>query len=164
MLAMATVSYAQRGGGHSGGASSGGPGHGSSSTGAGSMGGPGESGRTTGGNPSSDVHHGDMGKQTPGTVLDHNSKLSSRLDSLLPKGETAKQACSGFKNLGQCVAAIHVSHNLGISFDDLKSKMTGDHAENLGKAIHDLKPDADAKAEAKKANHQAHDDLDDDNS
>jgi hypothetical protein len=100
-----------------------------------------------------------MGKQSPDTILSRNTKLSSKLDSLLPKGTTAQQACSGFKNLGQCVAAIHVSHNLGISFDDLKAKTTGDNSENLGKAIHDLKPAVNAKAEAKKGRKQADQDL-----
>jgi hypothetical protein len=116
----------------------------------------------------SDMGHSDMGtshrpsdtgKQAPDHALSTNSKLSSKLDSLLPNGMTAQQACSGFKNLGQCVAAIHVSHNLGISFGDLKSKMTGSGSESLGKAIHDLKPDANAKAEEKKAKQQADDDL-----
>ena len=74
---------------------------------------------------------------------------------MLPNGMTSQQACSGFKNLGQCVAAIHVSNNLKIPFDDLKAKMTGDNTESLGKSIHELKPDADAKAEAAKATKQA---------
>ncbi len=101
----------------------------------------------------------DAGKQAPDHALATDSKLSQKLDSLLPKGMTAQQACSGFKNLGQCIAAVHVSHNLGISFDDLKAKMTGAGSESLGKAIHDLKPDANAKTEEKKAKQQADDDL-----
>ncbi len=91
-----------------------------------------------------------------------NPQLSSKLQSLLPPGTNLQTAAQGFKNLGQFVAAVHVSHNLGIPFDQLKAKMTGPHAENLGKAIHDLKPTADAKAEAKKAEHEAHSDLDND--
>jgi hypothetical protein len=101
----------------------------------------------------------DMGKQSPDAVLSRNTKLSSRLDSLLPKGTTAQQACSGFKNLGQCVAAVHVANNLKIPFDDLKAKMTGANAESLGKSIHALKPDVNAKAEAKKGEKQAKQDL-----
>src|SRR5260370_33056403 len=53
---------------------------------------------------------------SPKQLSNPNSKLSSNLQKLLPKGTTPQQACSGFKNLGQCVAAIHVSHNLGIPF------------------------------------------------
>jgi hypothetical protein len=57
------------------------------------------------------------------------------------------------------VAAVHVSHNLGIPFDDLKAKMTGPNAESLGKAIKSLKLEANSKAEAKKAQKQANDDI-----
>jgi hypothetical protein len=102
-----------------------------------------------------------QGSSTPKPLQDPDSKLSTRLQSLLPTGTTPKQACSGFRNLGQCVAAIHVSHNLGIPFTDLKSKMTGSSSESLGKAIQDLKPGADSKAEGKKADQQAHNDMKD---
>ena len=102
------------------------------------------------------------GKQSPDDILSKNTKLSGNLDKLLPNGMTAQQACSGFKNLGQCVAAIHVAHNLDIPFSDLKSKVTG--GEDLGKAIQSLKPDANAKAETKKAKKQANADLNQANS
>jgi len=105
----------------------------------------------------------EMGKQSPDTILTRNTKLNSNLEKLLPQGTTAQQACSGFKNLGQCVAAIHVSNNLGIPFADLKAKVTGDGAEKLGKAIQDLKPAANAKAEEKKAKQQAESDMDQQN-
>lgn len=95
--------------------------------------------------------------KTPGELLTQNTKLSSNLQSLLPEGTNLQQAADGFKNLGQFVAAAHVSKNLGIPFDDLKTKMIG--GDSLGKAIHELKPDANAKAEAKKAKKQAKQDL-----
>ncbi|HLW51344.1 MAG TPA: hypothetical protein VKW06_00750, partial [Candidatus Angelobacter sp.] len=85
--------------------------------------------------------------------------LTANLQKLLPAGTSPQQACSGFKNLGECVAAIHVSHNLGIPFSDLQGKLIGSNSESLGKAIHDLKPDVDANAEKKKAEHQAKDDM-----
>jgi len=99
------------------------------------------------------------GQKTPGELLTQNTKLASKLQGLLPPKTDLQTAASGFKNLGQFVAAVHVSHNLDIPFSDLKGKLTGPHAESLGKAIHDLKPDADAKAEVKKAKHEADDDL-----
>ena len=136
----------------------GGSGMGSSGMGSNGMGRPSDMGRSTTGMGSSH-QPSETGKKTPDQILSNNRKLSSKLDSLLPKGETSQQACSGFKNLGQCVAAIHVAHNLGISFDDLKAKMTGSGSESLGKAIHALKPDADAKTEEKKGKQQADDDL-----
>jgi hypothetical protein len=101
----------------------------------------------------------DVGKQSPATVLERNEKLSSRLDSILPSGMTAQQACTGFKNLGDCVSAIHVSKNLDIPFDTLKARLTGSNATSLGSAIHALKPDADAKSEVSKARKQAQQDL-----
>ena len=98
--------------------------------------------------------------QSPETILERNTKLSSKLDGLLPTGTTARQACSGFKNLGDCVSAIHVSHNLEVPFDELKGKLTGSSPEKLGKVIHDLKPDVNAKDELKKAHKQAKSDID----
>jgi len=100
-----------------------------------------------------------MGPKSSTDILSHNTQLSSRLGSLLPAGTDVQQAAAGFKNLGQFVAAVHVSHNLGIPFDDLKAKMTGPNAESLGKAIKSLKLEANSKAEAKKAQKQANDDI-----
>jgi len=68
---------------------------------------------------------------SPTTVLTKNAKLDTHLTSLLqskgllPTGTDLKDACAGFKNLGQCVAAIHVSHNLKIPFACLSADMTG---------------------------------------
>jgi hypothetical protein len=53
------------------------------------------------------------------------NKLTTRLGTQLPAGVTVIDAASGFKNLGQFVAAVNVSNNLGIPFADLKAKMTG---------------------------------------
>jgi hypothetical protein len=94
--------------------------------------------------------------------LASNTKLAGKLQGLLPPGTNLQTAASGFKNLGQFVAAVHVSHNLGIPFDQLKAKMLGPPSESLGKAIHDLKPTANAKAETKKAESEAHQDMDKD--
>ena len=98
---------------------------------------------------------------SPTTLLSSNTKLAStlqtRLGSLLPSGMSLEDAASGFKNLGQFIAALHVSHNLGILFEDLKAKtMSG---ESLGKVITELKPDTNSKSEAKKANKQAKEDI-----
>jgi hypothetical protein len=92
-------------------------------------------------------------------VLSHNTAIAGKISTLT--GENAQTACNGFKNLGQCVAAAHVAKNLDIpgGFDALKAKMTGTNGMNLGKAIQSLDPHADAKAETKKANKQANDDL-----
>jgi hypothetical protein len=103
--------------------------------------------------------HNDVSHSSPTEVLSHNTAIAAKIKTLT--GKDAETACSGFKNLGQCVAAAHVAKNLDIpgGFDALKAKMTGSGSVSLGKAIKDLRPDADAKAEAKKANKQTSDDL-----
>jgi hypothetical protein len=96
---------------------------------------------------------------TASEQLDRNTHLATQLQGLFPAGTDLKLASSGFKNLGQFVAAAHVSHNLGIPFDQLKAKMTGDSPVSLGKAIHELRPEADAKGETKKAEHEAKEEI-----
>ncbi len=115
--------------------------------------GTGASHATTGSN------HADISHGTPSDVLSHNTAVAGKIKSLT--GQDAQTACSGFKNIGQCVAAAHVAKNLDIpgGFDALRAKITGTGAVSLGKAIKELAPNADAKAEAKKANKQASDDL-----
>lgn len=83
-----------------------------------------------------------------------NPRWHISCQGLLPTHANLQDAAHGFKNLGQFVAAAHLSHNLGIPFDQLKSMMTGTRHDSLGKAIHTLKPDADSKAEVK-AGHEA---------
>src|SRR5258708_40291115 len=63
---------------------------------------------------------GPTGPHTPGQLLTQNTQLSSKLGALLPAGTNLQTAASGFRNLGQFVAAVHVSHNLGVPFDQLK--------------------------------------------
>ena len=99
------------------------------------------------------------GGNTVADKLEDNTKLASKLQGLLPAGTNLQLAAQGFKNLGQFVAAVHVSHNLGIPFDQLKAKMMGPPKESLGKAISQLKPTASSKAETKKANDEAKQDL-----
>ena len=108
--------------------------------------------------------HTDMSHASPGDVLSHNTAIAGKIKTLT--GEDAAAACSGFKNLGQCVAAAHVAKNLNIpgGFDALKAKVTGTGATSLGKAIESLAPDANAKSETKKANKQASDDMKESNS
>ena len=97
-------------------------------------------------------------KKTPSELLTQNEKLSSRLAGKLPAGTNLQQAADGFKNLGEFVSAVHVSNNLGISFfDDLKPLIV--NGDSLGDAIHTLKPDVDATAEAKRAQKQAKKEL-----
>lgn len=110
-------------------------------------------------NPNSTTRSGSsLGKQSPTDVLSKNSRLSSKLQSLLPAGTNLSQASSGFKNTGQFIAAVHVSNNLGVPFSDLKSKMVA--GDSLGKAIQALDSNVNAKHEAKRAEKQSKSDLD----
>ena len=60
------------------------------------------------------------------------------------------KASEGFRNLGQFVAAVNVSNNLGIPFTDLKTRMVDD-GMSLGRAIQDLRPTADTTTEVRRA-------------
>lgn len=161
-----TYATAQRGGGRPAGAGAG-AGMGRSSTGMSHS-------------TAASSHETGMAHQSPTTQLQNNTHLNTSLTKALTKSGVTlpdgglQSACSGFKNLGQCVAALHVSNNLKISFDCLKSDMTGQAPTgtscpsgtgsskmSMGKAISALQPDADAKAEAKKASKQADEDLKD---
>src|SRR5437899_1090702 len=92
-----------------------------------------------------------------GQRISEHPRLASKLQSLLPAATNLDAAANGFKNMGQFVAAVHVSHNLNIPFDQLKEKMITDH-KSLGGAIRELKPDMTKDAandEAQKAVTQA---------
>jgi len=107
---------------------------------------------------------------------DQSAKLTSRLQTqgLLPTRASLKDTCDTIKVLSDCVAALHAGHNLGVDFDCLKSKLSGVQTTlnpqncasttdgtpiGLMKAIRSLKPDVNAKAEARKAEEQSRDDL-----
>jgi hypothetical protein len=118
---------------------------------------------------------------SPTTLLTNNTKLDSTLTSklqskgLLPTGTDLKVTCAGFKNLGQCIAAIHVSHNLNVPFACMQADMTGtapvagttcptgtgSSKLSLGKSIQALSPNADAKAESKTGTSEANADIKD---
>ena len=98
---------------------------------------------------------GTTGRQTVGDQLARNTNLAARLQGILPAGTDVQKASAGFKNLGQFVAAAHVSHNLDIPFDSLRGKMIGGDGMSLGQAIQELKPAADAKTEERNAERAA---------
>jgi hypothetical protein len=108
---------------------------------------------------------------------DQSKKLAFELQAILPPKTKLEDACTGFRQLGECVAALHVSHNLKIKFNCLKWDVTGTQPVkgnisacsapeggkplSLSQAIQTLKPDADAKAEAKSAERRAQEDIKD---
>ncbi|MDE3188437.1 MAG: hypothetical protein KGM96_13065 [Acidobacteriota bacterium] len=166
VLALGTFAFAQHGrpsgagGGMGAGMGAGnGAGMGGSSMGRPTDAGPGM-GRMGGGSGMSN-----MGSQSPSSVLS-NSHVNTALTNALGKsgisvpGGNLQSACGGFKNLGECVAAMHVAKNLNLNFSDMQNLMTGSNGESLGKAIQGLGgPNVKYKSEAKKANKQAQQDL-----
>lgn len=113
---------------------------------------------------------------TPGRRTDAEKKLTPNLQGqgVLPANVTATDACAPFTSLAGCLAVLHASHNVGVDFNCLRADVTGVHtsadisgckvadgekAQDLNKAIHQVKPDADAKRVAKYAEQQAKDDL-----
>jgi hypothetical protein len=113
-----------------------------------------------------------------GSRSDTEKKLTPKLQTqgLLPANANATDACAPFVALHDCLAVLHVSHNLGLEFNCLRAGVTGVHtsadlsgckmvdgekALSLYKAIHQLKPDANAKEATKNAEQQAKDDLKD---
>jgi hypothetical protein len=98
-------------------------------------------------------------KRNPNAELAFNEKLADKLKTLLPEGTDPHSASKGFGELKEFVAAVRAANNLNVPFSDLKRKMAGGSAKDLQKAIHELKPDADPKAEIKKASEQAKQDI-----
>jgi hypothetical protein len=95
--------------------------------------------------------------------LASNPALSARLQPLLPAGSTLAAASAGFRNQGEFVAALHVSRNLGIPFDQLKTELTSQHPDSLGQAIHALRPAlsrSTVKSDVRLAKRQAEQDID----
>lgn len=86
--------------------------------------------------------------------LQRNTNLASKMSGRLPAGSDLMTASSGFRNLGQFVAAVNVSNNLGIPFATLKSRMVDD-GMSLGQAIQDLRPRADYLHEVRRAEQDA---------
>src|SRR5438034_998559 len=142
---------AKAGGKHPGGGNPGGDNSGVSHPGNNNSGGNrrGSSNHGGGGHPGNSNAGGGNSGQT-GSGDNHsaggNQPANSRNGASAPDPQ-------GFKNYGQYVAAKHVSENLGIPLEDLRSKMTGQHPESLGRAIQELKglSPAAANGEVKKA-------------
>ena len=103
-------------------------------------------------------------------------KLTPSLQAhgILAANATAADACAPFTALNECLAALHASHNLGIDFNCLRANVTavhtsadvsgckvadGEKTQSLNKAIHQLKPDVNAKHATKDAEQQAKADL-----
>ena len=111
-----------------------------------------------------------------GSRSDVEKKLTPSLQArgILAANATTTDACAPFTVLNECLATLHASHNLGIDFNCLRADVTGVHTsadvsgckvadgektQTLNKAIHQLKPDVNAKHATKDAEQQANADL-----
>ena len=107
---------------------------------------------------------------------DLEKKLTTELQAALPPRTSLRNACDQFKALDDCVASLQVSRNLKIKFNCLKWDVNGvkpvgdvktceepsrQKGMSLSTAIRVLKPDADAKNEAKSAEKRAREDIKD---
>ena len=113
--------------------------------------------------------------EQPDAGSDREKRLAANLQSagVLPANTSLTDACSPFTAMPDCLAALHASKNAGIDFNCLRANVTGvqtnvdlsgckgagEKRMDLHKAIHLLKPEVDAKAQAKNAVKQAQDDL-----
>ena len=90
---------------------------------------------------------------------DANDPVSgnTRLAALVPAGMTAREACTGFKDVAECSAALHVAQNLNIPFPDVRDRVLG--GQTLEATVHALKPSANAHVEVHRAEQQASADL-----
>jgi hypothetical protein len=161
-IALATLAFCQPALAHPGGGLGGGMG--------GSMGMGGGFGASRGmsmsGSGFETRSHASVSTHSSTTTL-NNAHVDSALTTALTRKGIAlpsgglQSACSGFHNLGQCVAALHVAQNLNLpgGFTALKGLMTGSSPESLGGAIQKLSPRTDAKAAERTAKHQANHDL-----
>ncbi len=105
---------------------------------------------------SPDMHAGMKASQD----IARNERLTTRLQPLFPAGTDITAASHGFKNTGQFVAAAHVSKNLDIPFDEIKTRVAS--GDSLGDAVRALKPKMDkgeVKRQVKEAERQAKKDL-----
>jgi len=86
--------------------------------------------------------------------LQKNTHLADKLRTRLPKNTDLMYAAEGFRNLGQFVAAVNVSNNLGLDFTELKTRMVDD-GMRLGQAIQDTKKTVDVETAVRKAETEA---------
>jgi hypothetical protein len=106
--------------------------------------------------------------------LDHRLEVKLRAEQVLSPTAKLNEVCVNFLERVDCLAALHVSHNIGIDFECLKSNVTGvrvgtdtsscrmpagDKPLSLTKTIKLLRSDADAKGAAKDAETVAKEEL-----
>lgn len=114
-------------------------------------------GHMMGGGWSMHQHAGGPMPSLPAERVSDYKTLAGNLATKLPKGTDVRAAATGFRTLGDFVAAVHVSNNLKIPFADVKARMM--NGGNLGTAIAALRPELDSQIEARRARADAYEEL-----
>jgi hypothetical protein len=84
------------------------------------------------------------------TELKNNPEMASALSKRFPDIELS-EAATGFTTVRDLATALFVASNLKVPFADVKRLTAGAGNRDVKKAIAELKPDADARAEEQKA-------------
>ena len=99
---------------------------------------------------------------TPSTVTSavaaSEPRLHDRLRPVLNRGARIEVAADGFRSAEQFATVAHAAHNTNVPFMLLKHRVLNE-GRTLAEAIHDSKPDVDAKAEVARAEAAAKSDI-----
>ena len=94
-------------------------------------------------------------KREIGRLIADTPPLARAVAELLPDGVSIEESASGFANLQQFLATAYVSHNLKVPFEAVKKRLIGPPRVSLGRAVRELRPAADVRAEVRRAQQQA---------
>jgi hypothetical protein len=86
--------------------------------------------------------------------LQQNASLAGMVSGRLPAGADLMTVSAGFRDLGEFVATVNASNNLGIPFPQLKRRMVND-GMSLGLAIQDVRPTSRYWSESRRAEDEA---------
>jgi hypothetical protein len=85
-------------------------------------------------------------------------RLHAKLKPVLNRGARMEVAAEGFRSAEQFATVAHAARNTGVPFMVLKDRVVND-GRTLADAIHESKPEMDAKAEVARAEEAAKSDL-----
>jgi hypothetical protein len=83
----------------------------------------------------------DMDTAQIANTLSANATLAARAKALLPAGANIQRAAAGFEDARQFLLVEHIAHDLNVSFNQLKTDVTGANPMSLRTAISVLRPD-----------------------
>src|SRR5260370_36939563 len=75
-------------------------------------------------NPTHWIKKGPTASEQLAANGEQSKKLASQLQALLPPRTKLEDACASFRQLSDCAATLHVTHNLKINFTCLQWSVT----------------------------------------